>query len=313
MSIISARQLTRGYGRRRGISAIDLDVPEGAIFGFLGPNGAGKTTAIRVLLGFLRPRAGQATIFGRDCWRESHHIKRDAGYLPGDLRLYPWMTGRSALRIVGGVRGTDLTAPGRDLADRFRLDLDVRVRRMSRGMRQKLGLILTLAHGPRLLVLDEPTSGLDPLMQITLADELRDRAARGTTIFFSSHTLSEVNDLCDRVAIIRDGTIVADEPLATLRRRARRTVRITFANGAAPDDLRPPGFLTVRRRDGCVWTCVMDGVAAPLLAWLAAHPVHDLAIGPPDLETLFRTYYDFDDRASPVDPPDGDAPVGVPS
>ena len=299
MSIITAHQLTRWYGRRVGIDRVDLDVPEGIIFGFLGPNGAGKTTAIRVLLGFLRPGGGRAAIFGRDCWRESHRIKRDAGYLPGDLRLYSWLTGRTALRIVGGVRGTDLTRSGRELADRFRLDMDVRVRRMSRGMRQKLGLILAMAHAPRLLVLDEPTSGLDPLMQIVLADELRERAARGDTIFFSSHTLSEVEDLCDRVAIIRDGKLVADEPLAALRARARRAVRLTFAEGTEMDDVRAPDFLTVRRREGRVWDCEMDGAAAPLVAWLAGRPVHDLAIGPPDLETLFRQYYHFDERGGP--------------
>ena len=297
MSVITTHQLTRWYGSRVGIDRVDLAVPEGAIFGFHGPNGAGKTTAIRVLLGFLRPGGGRAAVFGRDCWRESRRIKRDTGYLPGDLRLYPWLTVRTGLAIVGRVRGADLMRPGRELADRFRLDLDVRVRKMSRGMRQKLGLILAMAPAPRLLVLDEPTSGLDPLMQIVLADELRERAARGATVFFSSHTLSEVEDLCDRVAIIRDGAIVADEALDALRGRARRMVRLTFAEDAATERIEPPAFLSVRRREGRVWKCEVDGDAAPLVAWLAGQPVRDVTIGPPDLETLFREYYDVDTRS----------------
>src|SRR5262249_26093722 len=176
--------LTRRYGRRRGVERVSLTVPEGVLFGFLGPNGAGKTTTIRVLLGFLRPSSGAARIFGRDCWRESKAIKRDVGYLPGDLRLPPWMTGASALSIFGAVRGQVLTRAGRELAERFDLDLSVKVREMSRGMRQKLGLILALAHEPRLLVLDEPTSALDPLMQQTLHELLRQLAATGHTIFF---------------------------------------------------------------------------------------------------------------------------------
>ena len=137
---------------------MDLDVAEGEIFGFLGPNGAGKTTTIRLLLGFLRPSAGRAGIFGLDCWRQSPHIKRDVGYLPGDLRLYPWMTVGSAVKVFGQIRGLEMSAAGAELAERFRLETNLHVRKMSRGMRQKLGLILALAHRPRLLILDEPTS-----------------------------------------------------------------------------------------------------------------------------------------------------------
>src|SRR5205085_6453501 len=145
----------------------------GVLFGFLGPNGAGKTTTIRVMLGFLRPAAGNASIFGLDCWTDTKRIKNDIGYLPGDLRLPPWMNGAKALSIFGAVRGKDLTRSGGELCEKFDLDLRVRVREMSRGMRQKLGLVLALAHSPRLLVLDEPTSGLDPLMQQTLHKLLR--------------------------------------------------------------------------------------------------------------------------------------------
>lgn len=295
MPVISTRGLTKRYGRRIGVDGVDLEVDGGTIFGFLGPNGAGKTTTIRLLLGFLRPSAGSATIFGRDCWQHSARIKRDVGYLPGDLRLYPWMTGENAVRLSGLMRGCDLREAGERLARRLRLDMQVRVRKMSRGMRQKLGLILTLAHDPRLLVLDEPTSGLDPLMQDALADELRERAAGGATIFFSSHTLSEVEQLCDRIAIVRDGRIAADEVLRDLRARARRAVSIEFREGAKPHAAEAPSFLTVRDETASRWACELTGQTRELIQWAAGQPIEDITIGPPDLERLFRDFYEYEE------------------
>jgi ABC-2 type transport system ATP-binding protein len=292
MSAIVTHDLTRRYGPRRGIEHVNLTVPEGSLFGFLGPNGAGKTTTIRVLLGFLKPTGGDARVFDRDVWRHSSRIKADVGYLPGDLRLYPWMNGAGALRVVGGVRGLDLRRAGRDLAERFALDLRVRVRSMSRGMRQKLGLILALAARPRLLILDEPTASLDPLVQDTLRAHLRDLAARGHTVFFSSHTLGEVEQLCDRVAIVRDGRIVADESLDGLRRRAGHEVTIRWKDPAVARGLTPPPFLSVNERDEARWHATLDGPVDELIRWLAPHAVEDLTIGRPDLETLFRRYYE---------------------
>jgi ABC-2 type transport system ATP-binding protein len=291
MSVIATRALTKRYGRRVGVDGIELDVDAGTIFGFLGPNGAGKTTTIRLLLGFLRPSAGSAAIFGHDCWRHSARVKRDVGYLPGDLRLYPWLTGESAMRLSGWMRGRDLRDSGRTLGDRFRLDMHVRVRKMSRGMRQKLGLILALAHDPKLLVLDEPTSGLDPLMQDALADELRTRAANEVTVFFSSHTLSEVEQLCDRIAIVREGRIAADETLRDLRARARRAVTIEFRAGAKPQAAEAPEFLNVREESGAQWVCELTGAARELIEWAATQPIEDVTIGKPDLDRLFRDFY----------------------
>ena len=230
--VIETRQLTCYYGRRVGVRSLDLRIPAGQVFGFLGPNGAGKTTAIRLLLGFLRDTGG-ATIFGHDCWRQRAVVQRDVGYLPGDLRLYPWMTGHRALRISGQIRRLDLSAAGRELRRRFRLEMNLRVRKMSRGMRQKLGLILASAHRPRLLILDEPTSGLDPLMQDVLMDLLRERTAEGTTVFFSSHTLSEVEQLCDHIAIVRDGEVVVDDALDVWRRKAGREITLVFSDETA--------------------------------------------------------------------------------
>ena len=291
MDIIFTESLTRQYGKRIGIEAMSLAVPEGSLFGFLGPNGAGKTTTIRVLLGFLRPTRGRASVFGLDCWRGSSRIKAEVGYLPGDLRLYPWMNGAEALRLFGSIRRCDLEREGCELAERFDLDLAVRVRNMSRGMRQKLGLILAMAHRPRLLVLDEPTASLDPLMQEQLRLHLRALAGAGHTIFFSSHTLSEVEQLCDRVAILREGRLVADATLDELRRRSRREVMIRWKSGAADAAREPPPFLELQKRDGENWTCLLAGPATELVRWAASQPIEDLAIGEPDLDVLFRQYY----------------------
>lgn len=289
MSVIEIESLSRSYGRRRGIESISFSVPQGTVFGFLGPNGAGKTTAIRVLVGLLRPSAGSARIRGLDCWRDSRAIKADLGYMPGDVRLQPWLDGAQALAIWGQIRRRPLTAYGRELAEMFDLDLSVKVRNMSRGMRQKLGLILALAHRPQLLILDEPTVTLDPLMQAAVQKLLREMAVQGHTILFSSHTLGEVDQLCDRVAMIRQGRIVANESLATLRRRAGHRVTIRWADAAA---VTPPPFLTLDSQGGAVWTGMLSGPVEPLVRWLAERSIEDLAIGPPDLETLFRGFYD---------------------
>ncbi|MBI3839018.1 MAG: ABC transporter ATP-binding protein [Planctomycetia bacterium] len=290
MSIIVTESLTRTYGRRRGIDSVSLRVSEGALFGFLGPNGAGKTTAIRVMVGLLRPSAGTARIFGLDCWRYSDSVKAEVGYMPGDLRLHAWMDGNQALRIWEKVRRRDLLPYGRDLAQRFDLDLTVKVRRMSRGMRQKLGLILALAHKPRLLILDEPTVTLDPLMQAAVHRLLREMAAAGHTVFFSSHTLGEVEQLCDRVAVIREGRLVADESLDALRQRAGHQVTIRWRDNAAAS-AEPPPFLKIEPPNGLVWSGMLNGPVDQFIAWLAHRPVDDMSISRPDLETLFRSYY----------------------
>jgi ABC-2 type transport system ATP-binding protein len=290
MATIETDALTRTYGSRRGIESIDLWVPEGTLFGFLGPNGAGKTTAIRVLVGLLQPSAGAARIFGRDCWRDSAAIKREIGYVPGDLRLHAWLDGRTALAIWGRIRRRDMLAEGRRLAERFNLDLSVKVRSMSRGMRQKLGLILALAHRPRLLILDEPTVTLDPLVQQTVQQVLRELAAGGHTIFFSSHMLAEVEQLCQRVAIIRDGRVVADESLDELRRRAGHQVTIRWRDAAAAA-AAPPASLELEPSSGLVWRGFLNGPLDPFVTWLAGRAFDDVEIGRPDLEALFHHYY----------------------
>lgn len=303
MSVIRARNLTKSYGSRTGIVDVNLDVEPSAIFGFLGPNGAGKTTLIRLLLGFLRPTVGEAAVLDQDAWRHSAAIKRNVGYLPGDLRLYPWMNVDRALSVAGRVRGMDLHKSGGELVDHFKLDREVKVRQMSRGMRQKLGIILALAHDPQLIILDEPTTGLDPLTQDALIEFLRQRAQQGRTVFFSSHTLSEVETLCDRVAIVRAGRIVANETLEALRERASRTVMIEFDDVAHASQTAPPDKLTIERRHGAVWEGTWDGPARDLVQWAASQSVRDVNISPPSLEHLFRAFYRDDERAIETDRP----------
>lgn len=291
MSDIVIKELTRSYGRRVGVDKLNLVVERGTLFGFLGPNGAGKTTTMRVLLGFLRPSGGCATIFGLDCWRDSHRIKAKVGYLPGDLRLYPWFTCAEAIRISGRARGLDLTDAGDELARDFDLDPAVPVRKMSRGMRQKLGIILALAHRPQLLVLDEPTISLDPLMREILFQHLRSLAQAGHTVFLSSHTLSEVERLCHRVAILRQGRLVAEESLEALRTRAKRIVSIQWKSSVAPEQMRPPDCLHVQDRQDHKWSAVLTGPIMELIQWSSTQPIEDISISKPDLTHLFQQYY----------------------
>lgn len=298
VNVIEIEKLTRRYGRRVGVNELTFSVPAGSLYGFLGPNGAGKTTAIRVLLGLLRATSGVARVFGLDCWRNSPRIKRDIGYVPGDLRLYGWMSCRDAVKFSGRARGTDLARAGDDLADRFGLDPTVRAGRMSRGMRQKLGLILAMVHRPRLLILDEPSSGLDPIVQETLKRHLQTLAADGHTVFFSSHTLSEVEQLCDRVAILRDGRLVAEDSLERLRERARQDVVVRFTADATIHGLAPPACLRVEMRNGHEWRGNLTGPVRELIAWAATQPIADLSIDRPDLESLFRRYYEQGGRSA---------------
>ncbi len=291
MPIIQTQQLTRRYGKHRGIDSLDLSVPRGSVYGFLGPNGAGKTTAIRVLLGFLRPTSGRAAILDLDCWQHGRTIKQDVGYLPGDLRLYTGMTGLAVLNWIGQVRQTDIMPYAHELCEDFGLDLSRRVREMSRGTRQKLGIILAMAHKPTLLILDEPTASLDPIMQQKLHRRLRRLADEGNTVFFSSHTLSEVDRLCDRVAIIREGRLVTEQSLTSLRTQAGHWVTVRWKDDASAQ-ADPPAFIKLNQREGRVWTGELAGPIDQFVAWLNGRAVEDLAIGPPDLETLFHHYYE---------------------
>ncbi len=295
MDAVETHGLSKQYGAVRAVESLDLRVPAGSLFGFLGPNGAGKTTTIRMLMGLLRPSAGVATVLGRDIRRASVEIRRRVGYLPGDLRLYENLIGRALLDFAARTRGIDCHAEIGRLAEQLELDLSRRIRGYSRGMKQKLGLIMALMHRPEMLILDEPTTALDPLVQHVLYDELRAAAARGTTVLFSSHVLAEVESLCEQVAIVRAGRLVEHDRIENLRTRAARRIEFTLANGQSPE---LPAGLRLRTRAGGRIIGAWSGPVQPLVRWLADTGVGDVTIGPPDLEELFLAYYGSNDGAA---------------
>ncbi|MBI5763978.1 MAG: ABC transporter ATP-binding protein [Planctomycetes bacterium] len=295
---IEATGLTKQYGEMRALGGVNLRVPTGSIFGFLGPNGAGKTTAMRIFVGLLRATGGDARVLGLDAWHDSRAIRVQVGYLPGDVRLYEWMSGRRLLAFCNRARGGGCEAEIARLTMRFDLDINRVIRNYSRGMKQKLGLIAALMHRPRLLILDEPTTALDPLVQQTLYVELRAAAAEGRTVLFSSHTLAEVESLCDRVAIIRGGRIIEDSTIDALQRRAVRRVELRIANSEWHKRTTPTAWSGIESRDGSV-IGTWKGEVRELLSWLAGLPVDDVVIGAPDLEDLFAAYYHINAGAAP--------------
>jgi ABC-2 type transport system ATP-binding protein len=291
---ISVDHLTRSYGQRRGVIDLDFTVQEGEIFGFLGPNGAGKTTAIRVLMGLLKPTSGSARILGLDCWSESTRVKEAVGYLPGDIRLYEKMTGHEFLDFFAAFRDRGDDARRKSLVDRLEVELSPQIRQLSRGNRQKIGLVQAFMHDTPILIMDEPSSGLDPLMQTGLLDLLREERARGKTIFLSSHALPEVERVAGRVGIIRDGLLVAVEDVAQLKATRERQMTVTLHEPATLDVLeRLPGVrVLATESEGRHLELAVRGDLRPLLKVLSELPVDDLVFGPPDLESVFLRYYD---------------------
>ena len=289
MTAIVTRDLCKRFGSHAVLQRVNLHVPTGSRFGFLGPNGAGKTITIRILMGLLRASAGSGRILDQDVWQAGPRLRRQIGYLPGDVRFWDGLTGRATMSFLAAARGgTSLHEIDR-LTRRFDLDPDKRVCDYSRGMKQKLGLIQALMHRPQLLILDEPTVALHPLIREVLYEELGDATADGRTVLFSSHTLSEVQQLCDVVAILRDGRLIEQEKIDVLRRRAIRRVEIALIPGRPMP--RPPARLQLMHRDDDALKGTWTGPIDALLAWLAQAPVQDVSIAPPDLEDLFRAYY----------------------
>jgi len=290
MAAIETHDLCKRFGPRQVLRNVNLRVPAGSRVGFLGPNGAGKTTTIRILVGLLRASAGSCRVLEHDAWRDGPRARAQIGYLAGDVHFYGDLTGCKTLRFLDAARGGHSHAEIDRLVRRFELELDKRVRDYSRGMKQKLGLIQALMHRPPLLILDEPTIALDPLVREVLFDELRQVSADGRTVLFSSHTLSEVQELCDEIAIVREGRLVEQERVEVLRERAVRRVEVVFDGEREPAAAPPPG-LTVAQRSRERLTGAWSGPVEPLLAWLARAHVHDVTIAPPDLEDLFLAYY----------------------
>ncbi len=288
---IEFRGVVKDYGATRALAGIDLRVERGGLFGFLGPNGAGKTTAIRILLDLIRPTSGRATVLGLDSRRESRAVREQVGYVPGDLRLYESMRGAEFLDFIDGLRPARRDAQFRRmLLERLDVDPARRIRALSKGNRQKLGLVQAMMHRPELLVLDEPTSGLDPLMQEEVARMLEEAAAAGRTVFFSSHALPEVERICRTVAIIRAGEIVAVEDVATLKARSTHIVEVTFAEEPPAGLFDLPG-VRVLHRDGATMRVQAQNAIDAVLKAVATQRVVDLRTEQPSLEDVFLGYY----------------------
>ena len=226
-TMIEVKDLTCDYGHGRGVFNLSFAIEQGEVFGFLGPNGAGKTTTIRQLMGFVRPDSGTVWILGMDCFADASKIQKEVGYLPGELALMEDMSGIGFLRMMAGIRNMKDTSRMEELIQLFSLDAGQKIRRMSKGTKQKVGLVCALMHSPKILLLDEPTSGLDPLMQNRFAQVILKEKEKGTTVLLSSHLFEETERVCDRVAILRAGRLVATEPMQKLH---RRVYQLTFSS-----------------------------------------------------------------------------------
>ncbi len=291
MSIIEINGLTKDYGNHKGIFDLSFQVKEGEVFGYLGPNGAGKTTTIRHLMGFLSPDKGTARILGMDCCMESSSIMKELGYLPAEIAFFDGMNGMEFLKFMGEMRGMRDNTYRDKLIDQFELDTRGRIRKMSKGMKQKLGIICAFMHDPRVLILDEPTSGLDPLMQRRFAELILEEKAKGKTILMSSHSFEEIERTCDRVGIIRNGNLVAIEDIHILKEKRRKTYLVTFD--------RPETALAFQKKDcfdqisvnGSIAKVSILGNVSNLVQELGQHVVLDLDTENSSLEDVFMQYY----------------------
>ncbi len=288
---IATSGLTKDYGSGHGLFGLDLEVSGGEVFGFLGPNGAGKSTTMRLLVDLIKPTSGSARVLGLDTVTDSLEIRRRIGFLPGDLAMYPKLTGRAMLDYLGALRG-GVDARTRDaLVERFGADIDRPIRQLSTGNRQKLGLVQAFMHEPELMILDEPIAGLDPLVQQSFHALLGEVSAQGRTVFLSSHTLSEVERVTHRLAILREGRLVVVDSLENLHKVAVQRLEIEFAEPVDPGEFGVLQGVTEVRADGPTLTVGFEGSADAVVKAAAAHEV--LAVRPreEDLEDIFLRYY----------------------
>lgn len=290
-AVISAEQLTKSYGKSRGVVDLSFEVQPGEVFGYLGPNGAGKTTTIRTMLDFIRPTSGRITVFGLDPSHEGPAVHARTGYLPGEFGLYERLTGEEYLRTFVGLRGDVPWSTVTGLADRLKLDLSVRIRSLSHGNKRKLGLIQAFMHGPDLLVMDEPTQGLDPLVQqefYALVDEAR---ARGATVFLSSHVMPEVERVCDRVAIIREGRLVQVADIGELKSHALRRLDMHFDRPVPVAAFASLASVVTADASGDEVRLTIRGPIDEVIKEAARHTVVTVTTHEPSLEDVFLDVY----------------------
>lgn len=291
MDVIRTTDLTKYYGKTRGINGLNLRVAQGDFFGFIGPNGAGKSTTIRTLLGLVAPTGGSAEVLGKDIAKDRKAILRNVGYLPSETVFYPGMRVGEILKLSADLRHTDCAETAKSLCARLQLDISRKAEDLSFGNRKKVAIVCALQHRPELLILDEPTSGLDPLMQREFFDILREFNQEGTTVFLSSHILSEIQRNCTRAAIIREGKIIACDSVEALSKTNAK--RITVHGKVVLDGLG--GIRDRQETDGSV-SFLYSGDMNPLLRTLAAGQVSDLTVSEPDLEEIFLHYYETEGK-----------------
>lgn len=296
---IKTAKLTKYYGKTRGIEDLDLEIRRGEVFGYLGPNGAGKSTTIRLLLDLIRRTSGSAEVLGMDAYGEARAIRRRVGYLPGELALYENLTGRELLDYLARLRGLEGVGAGRELAQRLGLDLTRTIRTLSRGNKQKVGLIQAFMHMPELLILDEPTSGLDPLVQHEFHELISETSDRGATVLLSSHVLSEIEHMTHRVGIIRSGHLVVVEEIQALKEKAVSRIDILFADENVPAGAfeHLAGVRDVQLR-GQLLSVAVEGPVDRLIKAAARFEVLSIKTHEPDLEEVFLAYYKDDTDAA---------------
>ena len=289
-NVIEIRQLTKDYGNNRGIFDVSLSVKKGEVFGFLGPNGAGKSTTIRHLMGFIQADQGSCQINGLDCLRDHARIQQALGYLPGEIAFMDDMTGLEFIKFMAKMKGmTDLTK-AYELMERFELNPQGKIKKMSKGMKQKIGIICAFMHDPELLILDEPSSGLDPLMQNRFIELVLEEKQRGKTIFMSSHIFEEIERTCDRTAMIKDGRLISIEELQTLKASKHKTYQITFATEELAEQFMNEGFECEQVESTVVKVLPRNNLNY-LLATLSRYDIVDLDITKLTLEELFLHFY----------------------
>ncbi len=290
MSVIEVNNLTKYYGKSRGIVDVSFKVEEGEIFGFIGPNGAGKSTTIRLLLSLIHPTSGSAKVFGKDVTKHGPEIRRDIGYLPSEVYYYEGMKVHDLLKYSASFFECDCSERIRELSEIMELELNRRISDLSYGNKKKVGIVQGLLHSPKLLFLDEPTAGLDPLMQRKFFDMIRTENQRGVTVFFSSHILGEVQRLCTRVAIIREGKIVEISDIRTLQQNNYKKINVT-AEGLDPASFELPGATNIQAENGTL-RFFFKGDINQVLRAISGVQVSDVTIEEPTLEEIFMHYYE---------------------
>jgi ABC-2 type transport system ATP-binding protein len=289
-NVIEINQLSKYYGKQRGIEDVTFSVKQGEIFGFIGPNGAGKSTTIRTLLALIYPTSGTATIFGKDCIKEAPVIAQDIGYLPSETFFYENMKVRDLLKYAETLYKKDCSKRIDELTSRLNLDVTRKIRDLSFGNKKKVGIVAGLLHSPKLLILDEPTSGLDPLMQQTFFDILREENQKGVTILFSSHILSEVQKMCNRIAILKDGKVISIENIETMRSNAYKKIILHMPETTEIQTLDMDGVSNFEQ-NGEQINFLFKGDVNMLLDSLRQHRLLDVLIEEPSLEEIFMHYY----------------------